>query len=174
VARTAGNLETIHETLMQNTTPSGSGTLVQRLFAPGASNACVDLGLLVLRLWLGSTMLFNHGWAKFANFGTMKEKFPALFGLPPEVGLGLAVFAEVFCSALLVAGLVTRFAALNLAATMATAYFVAHGMALSGEKSGELPFIYLAGFVTLLLAGPGKLSADACLFAKRAGGNPAS
>ncbi|HEY6167126.1 MAG TPA: DoxX family protein [Verrucomicrobiae bacterium] len=143
-------------------------TLLNRLFAPGDNTCAVNAALLVFRLWLGLTMLLNHGWTKFSGFATIKEKFPGVLGMSPEASLGLAVFAELVCSALLVIGLVTRFAALNLAITMGVAFMVAHGHALKGEHSGELPYVYLAGFVMLLLAGPGKFSADACVFGKPA------
>jgi putative oxidoreductase len=79
------------------------------------------------------------------------------------LSLGLAVFAEVLCAGLLVVGLLTRFAALNLVVTMCVAFFVVHGAALSGESSGELAFIYLAGFVVLLVAGGGRYSVDHAL-----------
>jgi putative oxidoreductase len=39
-----------------------------------------------------------------------------------------------------------------------------HKTALSGEHSGELAFIYLAGYVVLLIAGGGKISVDQALF----------
>lgn len=119
-----------------------------------------DLGLLILRCSLGFPMLLLHGWAKFQNFNTLAPKFLPLFGLPSSVSLGLAIFAEVVCSVLLILGLFTRFAALNLAITMSVAFFIAHKGAFTGEKPGELAFIYLAGFVTLLFAGGGKFAAD--------------
>ena len=123
--------------------------------------ASTDLGLLVLRLWLGLTMLFNHGLAKLNGFETMAAKFPALFGLSGKVNLGLAIFAEVGCSALLILGLFTRFAALSLVITMAVAFFMVHKGAIApGPGSGELAFVYLAGFATLLLAGGGRYSVD--------------
>ena len=56
--------------------------------------------------------------------------------------------------------LFTRFAALNLAATMAVAFFIAHKGAFTGDKPGELAFIYLTGFVALIFTGGGKYSAD--------------
>jgi putative oxidoreductase len=108
-------------------------------------------------------MLINHGWGKLTGFGELSGKFPALLGLSSTAGLALAVFAEVFCALLLAAGLFTRLAALNLAVTMAVAFFIVHQGALSGERSGELAFIYLAGFLALLASGPGKLSVDARL-----------
>jgi putative oxidoreductase len=74
--------------------------------------------------------------------------------------LSLAIFAEFLCSLLLVLGLFTRFAALVLSSTMAVAFFMVHRTALSGEHSGELAFIYLAGFLAILIAGPGKFSID--------------
>jgi putative oxidoreductase len=140
--------------------------LANRLFAPEAGTRAMDFALLVLRLWLGLTMLFNHGLGKLINFGDMSSKFLDLFGIGSTASLALAVFAEVFCSALLAAGLVTRFAGLNLAITMLVAFAMVHKMALSGESSGELAFIYLAGYVTLLIAGPGRYSADRFFFSK--------
>ena len=52
---------------------------------------------------------------------------------------------------------------LALSVTMATAFVFAHGMALSGERSGELPFVYAAGFAAILVMGPGRYSVDARL-----------
>lgn len=119
-----------------------------------------DCGLLILRLTLGFSMLFLHGRVKLLGFSEMASKFPSLFGLPSNVNLGLAVFAEVLCSALLIAGFLTRFAALMLAITMGVAFFMVHQMVLVGEKNGELALIYLAGYLALLFAGAGKLSVD--------------
>ncbi|MFO1484588.1 MAG: DoxX family protein [Verrucomicrobiaceae bacterium] len=120
-----------------------------------------DYGLLMLRVALGFSMLLLHGRGKMLNFTATVEKFPALFGLPSNVNAGLAVFAEVICSALLIAGLFTRFAALMLACTMGTAFFVVHKASLvAGPGSGELAMVYLIGYVTLLLAGGGKISVD--------------
>jgi len=43
---------------------------------------------------------------------------------------------------------------------MAVAFFAVHGGALTGEGNGEMAFIYMAGFVALLIAGPGRYSFD--------------
>lgn len=120
-----------------------------------------DLALLGLRLWLGLTMLLNHGLAKLTAFDTMAAKFPALFGLSSRLNLGLAVFAEVVCSALIILGIFTRFAALSLAITMGVAFFIVHKASLAmGPGSGELAFVYLGGYVALLLAGGGRYGID--------------
>ena len=119
-----------------------------------------DYGLLILRVTLGFSMLLLHGRGKMLDFSAMAAKFPALFGLPANVNLGLAIFAEVVCSALLIAGLFTRFAALMLAATMGSAFFFVHKSALVGEHNGELAMVYLVAYVTLLFTGAGKFSVD--------------
>ena len=120
----------------------------------------VDLALLILRLWLGLSMLLLHGLYKIKAFSELAPKFPDPFGLGSNISLGLAVGGEVVGSALLVIGLFTRFAALSLIVTMGVAFFIAHHGVLTGEKSGELAFIYLAGYVTLFLTGAGGLSVD--------------
>jgi putative oxidoreductase len=121
----------------------------------------VDFGLLILRVSLGFSMLLLHGRGKLLGFAATAEKMNGLLGLPGNVNAGLAVFAEVFCSALLIAGFLTRFAALMLCATMGTAFFFVHKASLvAGPGSGELAMVYLIGYATLLFAGAGKISVD--------------
>lgn len=127
----------------------------------GPAGGCLrDLGLLALRLWLGLSMLILHGWGKLRGFAEASESFPDPLGVGSAVSLGLAVFAEVVCAALLAVGLATRLALIPLIITMGVAFFVVHGGALTGERSGEMAFIYLGGFVALLLTGPGRFSVD--------------
>lgn len=121
----------------------------------------VDLGLLILRVSMGFSMLILHGWVKFQNFNTIAPKFMRLFDVvPSNISLGMAIFAEVVCSVLLIVGFFTRFAALNLVITMAVAFFIYHKRELSGPESGELALVYLIGFATLVFAGGGKYAAD--------------
>lgn len=122
--------------------------------------AQADLALLTLRLWLGLSMLLLHGWGKLSRFQEMSGKFPDPLGVGSQFSLSLAVFGEVIGSLLLTLGLFTRFAALVCATTMAVAFFLVHQMGFTGPGSGELAFIYLAGFVTLFLAGGGRFSMD--------------
>jgi putative oxidoreductase len=130
--------------------------LIQLDFLPRSG----DFALLLLRVWLGLTMLLNHGWAKAAGFSEKAEGFADPLGVGTTTSLVLAIFGEVVCSTLLVLGLLGRFAAAVLIMTMGVAFCLVHRMALSGEFSGELAFIYLAGFVALFLAGPGRYSLD--------------
>src|SRR5438128_657493 len=134
--------------------------MFKKIFAPGNDSFCTSLALLTLRLWLGTTMLLNHGLAKIKGFSAMAPDFADPFGIGHTTSLALAVFAEVVASALLLLGLVTRFAALVLGLNMAVAFSVVHKGALSGKHSGELAFIYLAGCAVLLIAGAGRISMD--------------
>ena len=138
--------------------------MLKKLFAPGTDTLSTRVALLVLRLWVGLTMLINHGIDKLTHFEQMTSAVVDPFGIGKPASMTLLVFAEVFASALLVAGLLTRFAALVLAIAMGVAFWVAHKASLSGEHSGELAFIYLAAYVTLLIAGPGRASVDRYIF----------
>jgi putative oxidoreductase len=133
------------------------GQFIRLSFLPSSA----DCGLLVLRVWLGLSILLLHGVDKLKTFGATVEKF-AQMGFPTPLGAA-AVIAEGVCSALLVVGFATRWSAAFLAATMAVAFFKAHGGVLKGPGSGELAFVYLAGFVAIFIAGAGRWSVDAKL-----------
>ncbi len=116
-----------------------------------------DFGLLILRVALGAGMIYLHGWNKWINFSKYVDAFNDPLNIGKKLSLGLVVFAEVVCSALLIIGFGTRFAALVLAFTMGVALFVVHKGILS---VGETSALYLLGYVILLIAGPGKFSCD--------------
>lgn len=121
----------------------------------------VDAGLLLLRLSLGLSMLLIHGMDKVNHFSKYAGQFPDPLHVGHKASLCLAIFAEVGASALVVLGLFTRFAALVLIINLSVAFFMIHKAALTtGPSSGELAFIYLAGFVSLLFAGGGRMAMD--------------
>lgn len=122
-----------------------------------------DLGLLVLRLWVGLSMAGLHGAAKFQQILAGSAEFGDPIGLGPRLSLLLAGSAEFLASLLLVIGLATRWAAGALAFTMGVAFLVAHGAKLTGEGNGEKAFVFLGCYVVLLLTGAGRFSLDARL-----------
>lgn len=113
--------------------------------------------ILALRLILG-LLLMSHGWQKLSNFQAMSEVFPDPIGMGSCVSLSLAVFAEFFCSLAFVFGFLYRLSMIPMMFTMCVAFFVVHAADPFSVK--ELAFVYLASFVTLYLAGPGKFSLD--------------
>ncbi|MBI3884004.1 MAG: DoxX family protein, partial [Sphingobacteriales bacterium] len=55
----------------------------------------------------------------------------------------------------------TRYAVIPLIITMGVALFKAHHGDVFGD--GEMAMLYLAGYVLLLLVGPGKVSVDSMI-----------
>ena len=140
--------------------------MFKKVFTPGNDSAATNLALLAMRLWLGPTMFINHGLDKLVHFNDIAPGFPDPLGIGHPVSLALVMFAEVIGSLLLTIGLLTRFAALTLVIDLFVAFLMVHQTALSGSNSGELAFIYLPGFVALLIAGGGMISLDMVVFGR--------
>lgn len=129
--------------------------------APGAA------GLLFLRLVSG-TALMHHGWPKIQHPFTWMDAFhPGM----PGVLQALQALIEFGGGLALVLGLLTPLATVGIAAGMAAALAVVHlpmhqpfVSAGSGQPSYELPLLYLAIALTVLLVGPGRYSVDYLLF----------
>ncbi|MDC1107355.1 DoxX family protein [Prolixibacteraceae bacterium] len=120
-----------------------------------------DLALLLLRIALGGLMI-THGWAKWDSFDTLvaKGQFPNII-ISVKFSLILAIFAEFCCSVLIIIGAFTRIATIPLIFTMLVAILVVHlGDPISAK---EMAILYLVGFTSILIMGPGKLSIDAMI-----------
>ena len=111
-------------------------------------------------------MMFNHGFDKLRHFNDIVGTFPDPLGVGQEASLILVIVAEVVGSLLLAVGLMTRVAAAVLVIDMFVAFLMVHKTALTGQDSGELAFLYLAGFVILVIAGGGLFSLDTLAFKK--------
>jgi putative oxidoreductase len=119
-----------------------------------------DLALLVLRLWVGGSLLALHGWSKLSGFKKMAGGFPDPLKIGHQNSLILSVMGEVLCPILIVLGLFTRVGALGSAINMAVAFFLVHRGKLTGQGSGEMACLYLAAFVVILIAGSGRFAVD--------------
>ncbi len=136
---------------------------MRALLAMEAVPTADDLARLLLRIWAAGMIVYLHGWMKIGMLSAETVQFYDPFGLGPRVSVGMAVTSEVICALLLVIGLATRWAALVLVLSLTTTFVVAHGARLSGQGSGELPFLYLGCFLVILLIGPGRYSVDSAL-----------
>ncbi len=123
-----------------------------------------SLALLTARVGI-SVLMLTHGIPKLMMlFSGSPIQFPSVFGMSPELSLGLTVFAEVFCSILIVAGLATRLATVPLLITMLVAATIIHAADPFAAK--ELALMYLLAYIVLLFAGSGKYSIDFLLSRK--------
>lgn len=125
-----------------------------------------NLCLLLVRLTVGLFMLVAHGLPKLNRLTSGEAiKFSDPFGLGPDVSLGMAVFAEVLCSFLIIIGLATRLASIPLLATMTVAVTYAHASDPFSTK--EKPLVFILVFLMLLVFGSGRYSIDGLISAPK-------
>lgn len=125
----------------------------------------IAAGILILRIAIAAFMLV-HGLPKLSMLLSGDQvQFPPVFGLSPELSLGLAVFAEVFCSILILIGFGTRLATIPLIITMLVAVFYIH--AADPFAKQEMGLHYLLAYVLLLISGSGKYSVDNIIYRKQ-------
>ena len=138
------------------------------LFGSGEASKTTDLGLLVLRLGVGLMMAFAHGLGKLPPSDGFVESTAGM-GFPlPGLFAWAAALSEFAGGLLLAVGLLTRPAAVFVAITMAVAFFLVHGGALTGEGNGEQAFTYLVAAITLALTGGGRYALDQILWRRTA------
>ncbi len=117
-----------------------------------------DIALLVARVGIAALML-THGVPKLMMLlSGVPIQFPGMLGMSPELTLGLAIFAEVFCSLAILTGFATRLATVPLISTMLVAVLLVHSADPFTVKESGLT--YLVGYTVLLFAGSGKYSID--------------
>ena len=128
----------------------------------------LSFGLLLVRIIIGVLMAF-YGYEKLINFETMAAsdfwaKEVSFLGMTGKTPLALTIFAEFFCSLLLIIGLFTRLALVPLLICMA--YIIASvakfSVIYSGDNGIEMnnAFVYFIIYVSLFLTGPGNYSLD--------------
>ncbi len=138
--------------------------MIKKILNPGNHSREVNFALLFLRVSIGSFMLI-HGAGKLSTLlegGTINFADP--IGIGPAASLALAVFAEFFCSLLLIAGVATRFVIVPLIVTMMVAGFIVHADDVFFVK--EKAFLFLITFITIAITGAGKISIDNFIYKK--------
>lgn len=118
-----------------------------------------DLGLLLLRAGLGIAMIYGHGYPKLMKVINGNMEFANPIGIGQAPTLILATISEVAFPILVIIGLRTRLASIPVALTMAVAFLIFHANDPFGG-SKEMALLYLIGFVSISLLGPGKYSID--------------
>src|SRR3954447_18121036 len=129
--------------------------------ASGPSTTSYNLALLVIRVWFGMMLFSRHGLDKVLNFSRLSTRFADPLHVGSKASLVLVILAEVICSLLVVGGLGTRVAAAILVIHLGVAFAVVHHFRLVGQGNGEMAFMYIGGFLALIIAGAGRWSIDA-------------
>lgn len=133
---------------------------MKKLISTAYTDFSFNLAIFLLRLSLGVLMI-PHGYDKLVNFAKYKGDFMNFLGMGSTLSLALVVFAEFFCSVFLIMGLFTRVVVAILLIEMIVVVFKAHNGNIFAD--GEHGSLFLAGFVAILLVGPGKASLDGIL-----------
>lgn len=133
---------------------------MKKLISTAYTGFSFNLAMFILRVILGVLMI-PHGYNKLVGFAEGKKDFMNFLGLGSTISLALVIFAELFCSVFLIMGLFTRVVCAILLIEMIVVVFKAHNVEIFGD--GEHALLYLAGYLTLLLLGPGKASLDGIL-----------
>jgi putative oxidoreductase len=142
--------------------------------AAAALEPAESLFLAVLRVYV-SWQFLKSGWLKLQDWETTRFLFEEEYRVPllaPSAAAVLGTAGELVFPLLLIVGLMSRYAALGLLAVNVLAVVsYAHVLTTEGFEAA-LGQHHLWGLMlaTVLVFGPGRLSADGLLRAERAAG----
>jgi len=119
-----------------------------------------DLALLLMRVGFGLSLFLKHGLEKLTGYSQMVTHFPNPLGMGAHASLAYALLSDGICSLLVLLGVGTRLAALVIVINLSVVFFLVHHAAFFRDGHVELVFVYLTGFVAILLAGAGRYSLD--------------
>jgi putative oxidoreductase len=143
----------------------------ERLLSIGQTSMSTDIALLMLRIMVTSSLIYHYSADKIPDWNMLTHKDPPLgpIGIGAVPSLALAAFTDLFCSSLVLIGLVTRTASLLCALCLFGAvFFISHALTtpywpFPHEGHGELGWLYLAVCLFIMIVGPGRHSLDSKL-----------
>jgi putative oxidoreductase len=131
---------------------------MKRIFSTQINQRYLHCGVLFLRICIACFML-SHGIKKMNKyFGPEPIDFADPLGIGVPASFALTVFAEFFCSILVLLGLATRLALVPLIITMSVASFIT--LLPDGFGKMEFALLYLVIYIMLFITGGGKYSID--------------
>jgi putative oxidoreductase len=127
----------------------------------------IDVAMLALRVWAGVVMI-AHGVNHARNLDGTAGWFAKVGFRSPRLNARLSAGAEIALALVLIAGLLTSFAAAGLAATMLVAFWAIHRFAgffvfHRPDEGYEYVTTLAVVALTLVIVGPGSLSIDSAL-----------
>lgn len=133
---------------------------MSKLLSTHYSAGAFNTAMLFLRITAGGLMLV-HGYDKMVHFNETASHMMNFMGIGSKATTALVIFAEFFCSLLVILGLFTRLACVPLIICMGVALLKAHNGDFFGQ--GQVAALFLICFIVLLLLGAGKVSVDSMI-----------
>lgn len=133
---------------------------MRKLLSTRYSAGAFNTAMLFLRITAGGLMLV-HGYDKMVHFNETASHMMNFMGIGSKATTALVIFAEFFCSMLVILGLFTRLACIPLVICMGVALFKAHNGDFFGD--GQVAALFLICFIVQLLLGAGKVSVDSMI-----------
>ncbi|MDE7396434.1 MAG: DoxX family protein [Muribaculum sp.] len=142
-------------------------TTLEKLFLRFTGYTYSNLSRLFMRLFVG-IMFLQFGVRHLVNFDIMSASFPAVMGMSSQTSLIVMILIETVCSLFIMAGFLTRLATIPPIISMIVAeYYIIHDLMpgidmamLTSTMPGYLPLMFIGIYCYILMAGPGKISAD--------------
>jgi putative oxidoreductase len=133
--------------------------------AQSSGSSGSDIGLLLLRVFLGVNLFVRHGLEKITHFSQMAGHFPNPIHIGSHWSLVIALISDGICSLLVLLGLGTRGAAAFVAISISVAFCLVHHFPISNGR-GEMMLLYIGGFLALVFLGGGRFSLDGKLWGR--------
>jgi putative oxidoreductase len=130
-----------------------------------SSASLVDVGLLVLRIGVGATLL-DAGLRKAFDFDHTATLLEQAGWHLPKVATFMITFAETVGGSLLILGLLTPLAAVAVIAAMLNAWAVNVSQVSVWSQPFNHPFVLTFGAIAVLFAGAGAISIDSRLWGR--------
>lgn len=127
--------------------------------AASHSSVATDIGLLYLRIGASLVLLFVHGLPKVRHFASEAAAIEDPFHFGKRVTIACAIFAEVFCPFLMMAGIATRYAALPVIVLTAIALIRVHPEWTLQQAQFAWMLLVLFGTIAIVGAGHYTLAA---------------
>ena len=130
------------------------------------SNTYNDVGLLIMRVVVGGSLVLKHGVEKAFDFHTMATNSRLPFPDPIHIGvvpsLVIALLSDFICGILVIMGLGTRVAAAFAFVNIMVAWITVHHFSFFGPRGdhGEIIVLMMGGMAAFAFTGAGRYSID--------------
>jgi putative oxidoreductase len=142
-------------------------TALESLFVRFTGYTYSNLSRLFMRLFVG-IMLLQFGVRHLINYSVIAPTFPAVLGMSSATSLTVMIVIETVCSIFIMAGFLTRLSTIPpIVAMIIAEHHIIYKILpdiditmLSSVMPGYLPIMFIGIYLFIIMAGPGKISAD--------------